>query len=205
MGRLYNDGDTRLRAEQAVFDSLFGRKKRRPKSAAQDETLSSAGVGDVFTIAGYSLDYEDTYFLIEKRNRYASASGEWHELLGAEGDKKLWLEWAGDKPQTVSARSEERPVGLQQAGFSEQDLVRMDEEHSLDNTVTYEGATYQYENSGEVFYFEDRSGDGAGFYLWEFVSEEPAKIVSVVKWEGSPFEVYASDVLPIDSVSLYRG
>ena len=80
----------------------------------------------------------------------------------------------------------------------------MDEEHSLDNTVTYEGATYQYENSGEVFYFEDRSGDGAGFYLWEFASEEPSKIVSVVKWEGSPFEVYPSDVLPIDSVSLYR-
>ena len=170
----------------------------------EDETIRSAKVGDVFTVSGLSIEHDDSYFLIEKRNRYESTVGDWLEVLGAEGDTKLWLEWAASDAQTVSVRPDGRPTGLGQAGISEDLLVTLDEEHSIDNAITYEEATYRYENSGEVYYYEGGRGEGVGFYMWEFVSDEASKVLSVVKWEGSPFEVYVSEVLPFDSVSVYR-
>ena len=187
-----------------MFRSLF-RKKRRPSaSSLEDETLHSARAGDVFTISGLSLEYDDAYFLIEKRNRYESEAGDWQEVLGVEGDTKLWVDWAGSGGQTVAVRQDGRPMGLDQAGIPEDLLVTMDEEHSIDNTLTFEEATYDYENSGEAFYFEGGLGEGVGFYMWEFASDEASKLLSVVKWEGSPFQVYVSDVMPFDSISVYK-
>ena len=179
------------------------KKQSRSEQAERDETVRSARAGDVFTISGLGLEYEDTYFLIEKKNRYEGAAAQWHEILGVEGDRSIWVEWAGDA-ETITARPDERPIGIAQAGISERMLIEMDEEHSIDNTLELGYDIYHYENSGEAFYFEEGRGEGQGFYLWEFSSQEAPKILSVVKWEGAPFQVYVSEVLPLLSVSVYK-
>ena len=180
------------------------KKSSDTRHSASDDRIGSAAVGDVFTITGLDLEYEESYFIIEKKNRYANSSAEWREVLGVEGDKRVWLEWSGHGDASVAARPDSRPVGLNAVGLSEDDLVRMDEEHSIDNTVEHDRTTYFYVNSSESFYFEDNVGEGDGFYLWEFASEDSAKMLSVVKWEGAPFQVYISDVLSPESINVYR-
>ena len=184
---------------------LFGRRKKRPSGSATDslgDTVREARAGDVFTITGLSPEYEDSYLIVEKMNRYESYAGESYELLGVEGDKRLWVQWSDEGGLFVTAMADDEPRGLKQLGVTEDQLARMDDEQSIDNYVTHDGAQYFYKNSGEAGYFQDNTGDGEGFYLWEFAGED--KVLSVVKWEGMPFRVYVSDVVSPDSISVYK-
>ena len=95
-------------------------------------------------------------------------------------------------------------MGLSGIGLTEDELGRMDQEQSIDSYIDYEDERYFYSNSYEVFRFENGGDEGEGFYLWEFFSKERQKTISVVKWEGMPFEVYASEALSPDLVSVYN-
>ena len=95
-------------------------------------------------------------------------------------------------------------MGLSGIGLTEDELVRMDQEQSIDRYIDHEDERYFYGNSHEVFRFENSGDEGEGFYLWEFFTRERQKTISVVKWEGMPFEVYTSEALSPDLVSVYR-
>ena len=186
-----------------MLDSLFGRRKKKPPaSSSLGETIKDAGVGDVFTVTGLSLDYEESYFIVEKKNRYESFSGRSYELLGVDGDHRLWVHWSDEGGLFVSAMAERKPTGLEGLGLTEDDLVRMDDQHSIDNSVTHEGVQFHYRNSGEAFFYQDNGADGAGFYLWEFAGED--KMLSIDKSEGMPYQGYVSDVLSPDSITVYK-
>ena len=188
-----------------LFKSLFGRKKPKPSTATPVvETIRDAKVGDVLTVTGLELEYEDRYFIIEKLNRYASEHSEWYELLGVDGDTHIWLSYSGGADQFVTATPDERALGLSQIGVTEDEIVRMDNEHAIDNSVSFDGEVFHYKNSGEVFFFEDNRGEGHGHYLWEFESDDGSRVLSVDKWEGRPFHAYVSDVVPADNVAVYR-
>lgn len=158
----------------------------------------------MFTITGLSIEHEDSYFIIEKMDRHEWSLGEWHELLGVAEDKRLWVQWSDGGGLFVTATPESPPMGLKQLGIARNELTRMDEEHSVDNSLTYDGARYRYRNSGEAFYFQDNGSDGEGYYLWEFEGEDGSKTLSVQKWEGVPFQVYLSDVVSPDSITVYK-
>ena len=95
-------------------------------------------------------------------------------------------------------------MGLSGIGLMEDELVRMDTEQSIDSYIEHDDERYFYSNSYEVIRFEDGGDEGEGFYLWEFFTKERQKTVSVVKWEGMPFEVYTSEALSPDRVSVYK-
>ena len=195
------------RQEADLVRSLFGKKKKKkPRvSAETTETIGDARVGDVFTVSGRSVIYDDAYFIVENLNRYESNAGESYELLGVDGDTRMWVEWSGrGNTLSVAIREYERPMGLERLGLTEEDLVRMDEQHSLDNSIEYEGTCYHYSNSGESFFFEGGSTEGQGFYLWELASEDNERFASIVKWEGMPFEAYLSESVSLDSITVYR-
>lgn len=187
-----------------ILRSLFQKTKKSTGTEPVDESVHAARPGDLFTVSGSLLEFEDSYFLVEKRNRYECESSEWHEVLGVDGHKRVWIEWPTPTSPTLTIRKDGRPMGLGQAGISKDAILQMDEEHSIDNTLIFEGATYHYENSAEAFFFNNGLGEGEGFWFWEFTSEEESKVLSVVKWDTVPFEVYASDLLPFDSVSVYN-
>ena len=187
-----------------VFRSLFGGRKKKPATQEED-TLANAGVGDVVVITGFAPSLDDAFFLIESRNRYEAATGVWHELVGVDGERRVCIEYSGDEASLFISVSEYgAAMGLAALGLDEQGLIEMDEAHSIDNYVEYEGERYNYTNSQEVFFFADGGGEGQGYYGWEFLSADRRKLLSVVKWEGVPFEVYTSEVVSPTIVSVYR-
>ena len=192
-----------------MLRSLFGRKAKNRPSTARDLALSDsikdARAGDVFTIQGLSLEYDDVYFFIEKIDRYESSSGVWHEIAGADGDNQVWVEWSQGDDLFVTATADRRPVSLSSIGLTEEELVRLDEEHSIDNFIDVENQRYFYRSSSEATYFKDNRAQGDEFYLWEFISEDERRVLSVTKWEGLPFESFFSEVIPPDNVTLYKG
>ena len=188
------------------MSSLFsGRKRKRAPGPPQtDENITQAKKGDVFTIAGPDPDFDDAYFIVEARNRYEGAAGEWFEIVGVDGETRVSVEWSPSETQFVTATMAGRPVGLQTVGLTPDDLARMDEEQSLDNRLSYDGQDFLYRNSYEAAFFHDGAGPGEGFYIWEFASEDMSRVLSVVKWEGTPFEIHVSDVLSTEDISVYR-
>ena len=191
-----------------MLESLFGkRKKKRPPgegSTAQDETVRSAGVGDVVVIRGFSPSYEDAYFIVELVSRFESRVGRWQELIGVDGDRRVGIEWSDDDGLFISVTEQQEPMGLTSVGLTHEELVRLDNEQSIDNYLVYEGVKYHYVNSYEVNYFRGNGDQGEGFYMWEFTSEDREKMLSVIKSEGAPFEVQTAVVVSPDIVSVYK-
>ncbi len=192
-----------------MFRSLFGRKTKNRPSTSPDLSLSDsikdAKAGDVFTIQGLSLEYDDVYFFIEKIDRYESPSGVWYEITGADGDNQVWVEWSQGDELFVTATDDRRPVGISSIGLAEEELIRLDEENSIDNFIDVDNDRYFYRASSEAFYFKDNLGQGDGFYLWEFISEDERRVLSVTKWDGLPFESFSGEVISPDNVTLYKG
>ena len=190
-----------------MFRSLFGkRKKRRPSDpeSSPDETIESVRVGDVVVISGFSPTLEDAYVITEKVNRYESPVGKWYDLVGSDGDRRMTIEWSDGDDLSIFVSMQEAPIGLSGIGLTEDELVRIDTEQSIDSYIDHEDERYFYSNSYEVFRFENGGDEGEGFYLWEFFTKERQKTISVVKWEGMPFEVYTSEALSPHLVSVYK-
>ena len=200
-----------------MFRSLFGKgKKQRASQPARpvlDDSIRNAQVGDEVAIFGLTEGLDDVYrtierrdsFVVERKNQYESDAGEWFEVIGEDGERRFWVEWAEEDELFVTATTNKRPMGLASVGLTEEKLIQMDEENSIDSHFTYEGTRYHYKNSQEVIYYEDEEGDGEGFYLWDFVSREEKRVLSVVKWEGVPFQVFISEVVPSEKISVLKG
>ena len=65
-----------------MFRSLFGKKKDLPSVNTDGVTIKDAVVGDVFTLNGFAVQYDDSYFIIEELNKFTSKAGDWQELRG---------------------------------------------------------------------------------------------------------------------------
>ena len=178
-----------------------------------DDSIRNAEVWDEVAIFGLTEGFDDVYstierrdsFVVAKKNRYESDAGEWFEVIGEDGERQFWVEWADEDELFVTATTNKEPMGLTSVSLTEKKLIQMDEENSIDSHFTYEGTRYYYKNSQEVIYYEDEEGDGEGFYLWDFVSQEEKRVLSVVKWEGVPFQVFISEVVPPGKISVLKG
>ena len=192
-----------------MLRSLFGKgkKKRRADASApvQDDSIRAARVGDVLSIQGLALEYDDLYFFVERIDRYSNDADTWYELTGVDGDSHIWIDWTEGYDLLVTATDDPDPVGLSSAGLTEEQLIALDEENSIDNNINVEGNTYHYRNSSEVTFYQDNRGQGQGFYHWDFMRDDGERALSVSKWEGKPFEVVFSDVIDPDSIKLYKG
>ncbi len=192
-----------------MLRSLFGRggRKRNEPAARIDSSVRDARVGDVVVVNGFALEYEDCFFVVEKVHRYGGSGIVWYELVLADADNRLWLEWSEDGADLfVTATDNRRPVGLESIGLAESHLLEMEERRSIDRSIEIDGLRFFYRNSFEAFYFRDnRPTDGEGFYLWEFLSEDESKVLSITKFEGVPFEAHFAHIIPAENVVLYPG
>ena len=143
-----------------MLRSLFGRgrKKREPLGPPPDESIRASRVGDVVTFSGLSPEYDDRLFFIERMHRYTTAADTWYELLCADGDTRLWVDWTDGSELSVSVTEDTGPSGLTATGLTEDDLIQLDEEHSIDNFVAIDGDNYWYKNSAEVLFFRTTGG-----------------------------------------------
>lgn len=191
-----------------MLRSLFGKGRKRspaPNLPAQD-TVRDARVGDVVTVRGLALEYDDLYFVVEHLHRYGGRGIIWYELVVADADNRVWLEWGDDGGELfITATGDRRPTGLDALELSEADLIKLDEQHSIGNYITFEGRRYFYRNSFEAFYFQDNRTVGEGFYLWDFMAEDELRTLAVTKFEGMPYEAHFSEVIRPEDVILYPG
>jgi hypothetical protein len=189
-----------------VFGSLFGKKKRRSKSSEplKDDSIRSAGVDDVVVIPGFSPTFEDAYFIVESKNRLESAFGRAYELIAVDGDRRVSIEWHDDSELLILVTEHDETIGLSEIGLDEQTLSAWDDNKSTENFVEFEDKKYFYRTSYEVLYYKDNAGAGEGFWLWDFGNEDGEHGVSVVKWEGMPFEAYQSVIVSPHIVRVYR-
>ncbi len=190
-----------------MLRSLFGRGKgkREPLAPPTDDSIRAARVGDVLTVTGYAVEYDERLFFIERIHRYSAAADTWYEMLCVDGDTRLWLDWTDGRELSVTVTEDTGPAGLTATGLTEDDLVQLDEEHSIDNFVTIDGDNYWYRNSSEVLFFRDNKGPGEAFYQWDFLREQGDMNLTITKWEGRPFEVVFSESLAPENVTLYQG
>ena len=190
-----------------MLRSLFGRgkKRREPVGPPVDESIRAARVGDVMTFSGLSLEHDERLFYVERIHRYSSAADTWYEMLCADGDERLWLDWTDGRELSVTITPDTGPSGLNATGLTEDDLIQLDEEHSIDNYVTIDKSNFYYRNSAEILFFRDNRGPGDGFYQWDFLSEDGGTTLTISKWEGRPFEVVFSEVFPPENITLYQG
>ena len=192
-----------------MLRSIFGKGKKKvggsSGNASQDDSIRAAKVGDVVSISGMRLEYDDLYFFIEKIDRYATDSETWYELLCVEGENQVWLDWSDGYELAITATDDPDPVGLGSIGTTEDELIHLDEEHSIDNYIEVEGEKYYYRNSAEVLFYQDNRGQGEGFYNWDLVQEDGERVLSITKWEGKPFEATFSEVISPDRIVLYKG
>ena len=192
-----------------MLRSLFGRGRRRPQGSGMpvETTIRDARPGDVVVIQGFRLEYDDCYFVVENVHRYGGNRIVWFELVMADGDNRIWLEWSNDGAGLfITATDDRRPVGLESVGITESDLMQMDEQRSIDKSIMVDGQRFVYRNSFEAFYFVDnRPTDGEGFYMWEFLSSDERRTLAITKFEGVPFEAHFSEIIPPENVHLYPG
>ena len=189
-----------------MFRSLFGKKKRRgakPGETPKDDSIRSAGIGDVVVIEAFSPTFEDAYFIVEGKSRLESAFGKSYELVAVDGDRKVSIEWTEGDELAISVTEYGETIALSDIGADNDALARWDDDKSTENFVEYQGQHYFYRNSYEVAYFKDEGSEWEGFYMWDFGSEDEERGISVVKWEGMPFEVYASVAVSPDVVRVY--
>ena len=187
-----------------MFRAIFGKKTRSDSQISPTETIVDAVVGDVFTITNFNIEYEESYFVVDEVNRFSSVSGDWFETQGVDGEKQIWVYWSGLRPPDVGVMVDDRPIGLVALGMDEDTLIKMDEEQSIDNHVEIEDTLYYYRSSGETIFFQDNEGDGEGFYMWDFLSEDGKRNLSIDKWEGVPFRGHFSEVVPSEEIAVYR-
>ena len=187
---------------------VFADTPEDPAFVEQIEALTSDGRAlldrDVVVITGFPPTYEDAYFLIERVSRYESPFGKSYELVCADGDRRVGIEWSEGEVLHISVTEEDAAVGLARVGLTNEELERIDEEQSTDNLITFDDEPYSYRNSYESLYFKDNRDQGEGFYVWEFVSEDRESMIAVVKYEGMPFEVYPSVMVSPSIVNVYR-
>ena len=191
-----------------MLRALFGRGKRREQPAGRTQYgLRDATVGDVLVIPSLGLEFEDCYFVVEQRHRYEGGGMVWYELVATDGDRRVWVEWGEDGPGLfVTATDDRRAVGLESVGITESDVLDMDERRSIDRSIAVDGLRYMYRNSFEAYYFRDnRQSGGEGFWMWEFLAEDESRVMSVAKFEGSPFEVYSADIISAEDIQVYPG
>ena len=187
-----------------MLGGLFGKRKKKPLPQPSDETIRSAGPGDVVVIQGFSPTYEDAYFLIDRVGTYDGSSGRWHELIAADGDRRVAIEWSEGDGLFITVTEQGSARGIESVGLTYDELIRMDKEESLDNAFSHEGVRYEYRNSYEAHSSAQDGDDGEWFYIWEFAGDDGESLLTVVKSEGMPFEVYTPVVVSPEIVSVYK-
>ena len=187
---------------------MFGRKKpgRASATVAENSGIESVMAGDVLAVRGVALAYDDTLLIVEHRHRYVGNNQEWWELVATDRDRRMRLEWWGQgADRQITASTDFDPVGLDALGLTEDHLVELDEEHSLDNAIQVRGRLWHYRNSHEAFFHRDNAALGEGFYMWDLISDDGLVVMAVAKFEGSPFEVHFARVISPDDVEVYPG
>ncbi len=187
-----------------MLRSLFGRKKKPSGIEIKDDSIRSAGVGDVIHIVGWWETGEDAYLIVQQTNKLKSPFGESNEVVCEDGGRRALIEWTDSGGLSIFMTQQAKPMGLSSIGMDEPTLAEWDQYKSIENRIEFDGSVYYYHRSHESRFFENGRGEGDDLWVWEFVREDDGGAITVLKYEGLPFEVYESVAVDPRIVTVYH-
>lgn len=199
VSRRKNAAAAALRAAEAREATL--------NSAAATNDITRVGKGGVLRIPAFGPNRLPIETYVTRRHRYQTPDGKrtWYELECDQKGRDVLVEWskvAGRLDVTVGY--EDQNPTLAQVGLTEDDLIRFDE--SGKGSFQWDGVTWRYEHSGEVFFYEDDGRSHEGYYGWDFVDEKDSRYLSVEKWEGdADFEVFHLWLADAKAIEVFDG
>lgn len=165
---------------------------------------AGARKGDVISIQGGAADFSDLDFTVDRRGAFEYNGRRWVDLSGEFRGERVYLE-VQPKPSTeVMGILDGRRRSLADLGIGEDRLIELDSKQDPNQTLDYDGCTWNYEYSREIGYFENETGAGQGFYRWLFRERNGDRLLSIEKWEGEPFDVRIARRLNTRDISVYR-
>lgn len=175
----------------AVVWALFLRKKE-PDHVESPPSLDDVRQGGVVVVKGNE-------YLVEQRNRYTEAGGEWFELklTGDEG-RTYWLDWQECGGMNVSLTQEMPFASL---GLTPDDLATFDDEES--GSFDFDDVIYYYAASGESQMYENDGSESEAFYYWNFEDEEHENVINVARWSGGDYEAAIGSYINASDVDIY--
>ena len=175
----------------AVIWALFLRKKDS-KITESPPSLDDVKPGGVVVVKG-------SEYLVEQRNRYTEADGEWFELklTGDEG-RTYWLDWQDRGGLNVSLTQEMPFASL---GLTPEDLAAFDDEES--GSFDFDDVIYYFAASGESQMYENDASESEAFYYWNFEDEEHENVINVARWSGGDYEAAIGSYINASDVDIY--
>lgn len=175
----------------AVVWALFLRKKESDPIESPP-SLDDVNPGGVVVVKGVE-------YLVEQRNRYTEADGEWFELklTGDEG-RTYWLDWQDRGGLNVSLT---REMPFTSLGFTPEDLAAFDDEES--GNFDFDGVIYYFSASGESQLYENDGSESEPFYYWNFEDEEHENVINVARWSGGTYEAATGSYIDVSDVDIY--
>ena len=175
-----------------------------PVKSLADAKITDARAGDTVSVLGSGDEFDDLDFTVDRRNRYESGDDNWHEVSGLYRGRRVFVEFYEDDVLEVSFTKTMKPLSLKDLGLEESDLIRMDDERTRANSFEHDGVTWSYKSSQEVVYFKNGTGEGEGFYSWEFESPDGRRLLFIEKWEDEPFEAGIAETVDPGDVRVFR-
>lgn len=193
-------------AGRGLFSKLFRRERPKLETVELETGLDSLCVGDLLVVQGFESDLDDAMLEVTNIHSYTANGQTWWEAVASDRTRQLRVEWWGEgEDLDVAASREFTPVGLDAVGITEEDLVKLDEENSLDNRLTALGRLWHYRNSYEATFHRDRREQGVSFWMWDLVADDGTEVMAVSKFENAPFEVHFATVIDPDTIEVYPG
>ena len=166
--------------------------------------VTDARNGDVLSLAGAGDNMSDLDFTVDRAGRLEAGARTWVELSGAYMNRRIALRVGGDEEVEVFLNNGMRRVSLEDVGLSEDDLAQMDERQNPADSFDFDGVTWMYRLSREVRVWRDNQPAPAGFYYWEFFTQDGKRVLGIRKAEGEPFAVALWTWVYAGDVTVYR-
>lgn len=161
--------------------------------------ITNLDVGGVFKLSGVGDNLEEYTLKVMAKHLYKEGDFYWYEFECDKGDgEKIWVEVEDDDETIVSIVLEK--LKLHDINTTSEELATIDDEET--GLINYKGANYKYcDSSSAIFYRHCKQERAEKFYYWDFVRNN--KSISVEKWGDSFYEVYLSQNMRADQITIF--
>ena len=166
--------------------------------------LSKAQKGDVIHYSDPDPERDDPFLVVQSTRRYTGPGFEWNAIVASNSQRTVSLE-ASDSENIpiITVNRGDGPFSLEALDIKENELITLDEEHTTKNRLLVKGTNYYYRNSFEAFQHPNDGGSENSFYMWDFIADDGAAAMAILKPEASPFQVYFSNIIDPEEIDLY--